>query len=148
MTGAISSSVTTGTWLAGNQGTAIINSTAADGFNMFVRMKSTNGVWTMGNYSKKFLLNWTNDSVITAGTNSASSSVTLLDESGNSSFPGTVTASAFSGNASSATKLATARTISLGGDLSGSASFDGSANITISASVTAMTNTEIDKLFA
>ena len=34
-----------------------------------------------------------------------------------------------------ADKLTTARTISLGGDLSGSASFDGSANITINASV-------------
>ena len=52
------------------------------------------------------------------------------------------------GSANSAVKLAAARTISLGGDLSGSATFDGSANITISASVTAMTNTEIDKLFA
>ena len=52
------------------------------------------------------------------------------------------------GSANSAVKLAAARTISLGGDLSGSAAFDGSANITISASVTAMTNTEIDKLFA
>lgn len=37
--------------------------------------------------------------------------------------------------ASSANKLSTARTITLGGDLSGSASFDGSANITITASV-------------
>ena len=52
------------------------------------------------------------------------------------------------GSANSAVKLATARSISLGGDLSGSAKFDGSANITISASVTAMTNAEIDKLFA
>ena len=42
---------------------------------------------------------------------------------------------ALSGNASTATKLQTARTIQLGGDLSGSASFDGSANITITAAV-------------
>lgn len=45
---------------------------------------------------------------------------------------------ALSGNAStasSAAQLTTARTISLGGDLSGSASFDGSANISISATV-------------
>ena len=40
-----------------------------------------------------------------------------------------------SGNAASATKLATARTISLGGDCSGSASFNGTANITITATV-------------
>jgi hypothetical protein len=38
-------------------------------------------------------------------------------------------------NAVSATKLATARTISLAGDLSGSASFDGTGNISISATV-------------
>lgn len=38
-------------------------------------------------------------------------------------------------SADQATKLATARTISLGGDLSGSASFDGTANITITATV-------------
>src|SRR5690606_26854384 len=38
-------------------------------------------------------------------------------------------------NAASATKLATARTIALAGDLSGSVSFDGSANVTITAAV-------------
>jgi len=39
------------------------------------------------------------------------------------------------GNADTATALETARTISLDGDVSGSASFDGSANITITAAV-------------
>ena len=76
----------------------------------------------------------------------------LFDTSGNSSFPGTVNAPTFTGalngNASSATKLATARTIALGGDLSGSASFNGTANVTISATVTAMTTAQIDALFA
>lgn len=62
-------------------------------------------------------------------------SATLLDGNGDTSFPGNVRANSFLGNASTASKLATARTISLGGDLSGSASFDGSGNITISASV-------------
>ena len=40
-----------------------------------------------------------------------------------------------SGNATTATTLANSRTISLGGDVSGSASFDGSADITITATV-------------
>ena len=40
-----------------------------------------------------------------------------------------------SGNAGSATVLETARTISLGGDLSGSASFNGSADISITATI-------------
>jgi hypothetical protein len=61
-------------------------------------------------------------------------SATLLDESGNTSFPGTVTASAFLGNASSATKLATARSITLSGNTKGTATFDGSANVTITTS--------------
>lgn len=39
------------------------------------------------------------------------------------------------GNAGSATKLATARSITLAGDVTGSASFDGSANVSISATV-------------
>ena len=47
-------------------------------------------------------------------------------------LPSTIKAS-ISGNAASATKLATARTISLGDQLQGSASFNGSANITINA---------------
>jgi len=41
-----------------------------------------------------------------------------------------------SGNAGTATKLATARTITLSGAVKGSASFDGSANITIAAAPT------------
>lgn len=60
---------------------------------------------------------------------------TLLDESGNTSFPGTLTATTFSGslagNAATATKWATARTVSITGDLTyTSGSLDGSANVT------------------
>lgn len=54
----------------------------------------------------------------------------------NAEFGGTVTASSFigslNGNASTATKLATARTISLTGSVTGSGSFDGSGNLSIS----------------
>lgn len=41
------------------------------------------------------------------------------------------------GNASTATKLSTARTISLTGDVTGSVSFDGSANASITATIAA-----------
>lgn len=62
---------------------------------------------------------------------------------GTRSATGTITATAFSGpltgnvtgNADTATKLATARTITLGTDLSGSVSFDGSADVTLNATV-------------
>lgn len=49
-------------------------------------------------------------------------------------LPNTIT-SDITGNAATATRLATARTIALGGDVSGSASFNGSSNITITATV-------------
>ena len=59
----------------------------------------------------------------------------ILDESGNTSFPGTVVAPKFTGslngNAATATKLQTPRTLSLTGKAAGSATFDGSANAAI-----------------
>jgi hypothetical protein len=59
-----------------------------------------------------------------------------LSVAGNGSIQGTLTVTgAITGNASSATKLASSKTISLSGDVSGSTSFDGSQNVTISAEV-------------
>lgn len=59
----------------------------------------------------------------------------ILDESGNTSFPGTVVAPKFTGalngNAATATKLQTPRTLSLTGKAAGSATFDGAANASI-----------------
>jgi hypothetical protein len=49
-------------------------------------------------------------------------------------LPGTIS-SDITGNAATATKWATARTITLGGDLSGNVSIDGSANVTLTATV-------------
>jgi hypothetical protein len=105
------------------------------------------GTDTTGNYVASI----TNGSYITGGnggsegagltlavdatsTNTASK-VVARDSSGNFAA-GTITA-ALSGNATTATTLATSRTISLGGDLSGSASFNGSADITITATIAA-----------
>lgn len=64
-----------------------------------------------------------------------SRSATLLDASGNTLFPGTVTAAAFAGNASSASKWATARSITLAGDATGAVSLDGSGNVTLTVAV-------------
>ena len=75
----------------------------------------------------------------TGGFATVNRTATLLDGSGNTSFPGTVTAPAFSGNlsgnAATATKLANARTIALTGDVAGSGSFDGSGNLNIATTV-------------
>ena len=72
--------------------------------------------------------------------------LTLLDGSGNTQLPGTVTAPTFSGNlngnSATATKLATARTIALSGAATGTATgFDGSGDIVIP--VTALSGSAI-----
>lgn len=53
---------------------------------------------------------------------------------GNKTFSSPITGSV-SGNAGTATKLATARNIAISGDATGSASFDGSANVSIAATL-------------
>lgn len=131
LTGKINNSYTTGTYLAGNQGNTLVNSTAAAGsYTMLFRYPSTNGYFTTGGYQNKYLLQYTAKTTVDAGTNSVTKSVTLLDESGNTAFPGTVSAASFSGsisgNASTATTLQTARTLTIG---STGKSFNGSANV-------------------
>lgn len=75
------------TYLAGNQGKAIINSTAAGTcYNMLARMKSPNGVWTLGSYQGSFSLYYTSDEIIAAGANGFTKSVALMREDGSSSF--------------------------------------------------------------
>jgi hypothetical protein len=63
------------------------------------------------------------------------SKVVARDSSGNFSA-GTITA-ALSGNASTSTKLSTARNIALSGDVTGSVDFDGSQNVSITATISA-----------
>lgn len=70
---------------------------------------------------------------VDASSANTASKVVARDASGN--FSASTITAALSGNASTATKLATARTISLSGDATGSATFDGSANATITVAV-------------
>ena len=89
----INSSLSTGTYIAGNQGTAIINSTSAgNGYTALFKLNSTNGAFTMAQHQTKIVLAYTDQATITAGTNNVAKIATLLDESGNAVFPGTLTA--------------------------------------------------------
>lgn len=106
----IKSSLVTSTHLEGGRGTSIIESTAAAGsYVMLSKLNSTNGYFTDGVYKGGRMFYYMSKSTVNAGTNTPNYTVTLLDENGNSSFPGTVTATTFSGslsgNASSATKI-------------------------------------------
>lgn len=94
---AITSSLNTGSWLAGNNGTAIISSTSSgDNFNVLARMLAPTGRFIMGQYDGDFFLAYTRNSTIQAGTNYVDSLAKLLNNNGNTAFPGTVTAANFS----------------------------------------------------
>jgi alpha-tubulin suppressor-like RCC1 family protein len=69
------------------------------------------------------------------GTSVATAS-TLVQRDANGSFAANIVTANLTGTASNATVLQTARTIGLSGDASGSASFDGSTNATISVTLT------------
>lgn len=93
----IESSVNTGSWLAGNNGTAIINSTSSgSNFNVLARMLAPTGRFIMGQYDGDFFLAYTRNSTIQAGTNYVDALAKLLNNNGNTTFPGTVTAVNFS----------------------------------------------------
>lgn len=90
----ISSAKQTTTHLAGNQGDVIINSTAAAGaYTILDKLNSTNGYFTDGVYNGNRVFYYTPKTTVTAGTNSVGKSLTLLSESGDSSFPGNVSVS-------------------------------------------------------
>lgn len=144
MSGTISSSKTTGTYLAGSQGTAVINSTASGGaYTTLLKANSSNGKFTLSTYQTYMLLGYMSNDTIEAGTNNLDKSWIFLEDGtlipgasnvqnlGSSStkwlnvYATTFTGN-LSGNASSATKLQTARTIN-------GVAFDGTKNITIDA---------------
>ena len=136
MNAPINSSVKTNTYIAGNQGRTIINSLASAGsYVMLAKMNSNNGFFTHGTFGTDYRLQYTAASVVSDGNNYVSYTAKLLDEGGNTSFPGTVIAPTFSGklngNANTASKWATARTITIGNT---GKSVDGSSNVAWSLS--------------
>lgn len=153
MTGTIKSSVHTATYLNGNNGSAVVNSIAAGStYVTLLRRKSTNGVFTVNGYQGNFILGYTSDTTIEADNNTLDKALyfgesgTLFPSINNSQNLGdsshkwknvyaTTFTGALSGNAATATKLATARTISLTGDATASGSFDGTANLSLSTTV-------------
>lgn len=92
MTGPLKNSYTTGTYLSGNQGNALVSSLSnAGAYVAMLRYPSTSGYFTFVGYQGSMRLQYTNKATVDAGTNSVTSSITLMDESGNSTFPGTIT---------------------------------------------------------
>lgn len=156
ITGTISSSKTTGTYLAGSQGTAVINSTASGGsYTTLLKANSSNGKFTLSVYQTYMLLGYMSNKTIEASNNNLDKSLRFLEDG--TLIPGAsnvqnlgssstkwlnVYATTFTGNlagnattattATKANQLTTARTIAISGGVTGTAtSFNGTANITI-----------------
>lgn len=84
----IKSNLTTGTYLAGNQGKAIIDSTAtAGGYTALAKLNSTNGFFTTAVHNTNLRINYTAKETVDAGTNSVTKQW-ILSESGNTQIPG------------------------------------------------------------
>lgn len=79
--------------------------------------------------------NQNGDFVLRHGTNAADDWKIANGSLAVGTVPGARVSGNISGNAATATKLATARTITLSGDVSGSVTFDGSANVSITSTV-------------
>lgn len=100
----ISSPKVTSSYLAGNQTGALIQSTASAGsYVMLAKLNSTNGYFTHGVYNAKYLLQYTAKTTVDASTNNVTKSVTLLDEDGNTTFPGIVKTTATTASTSKTT---------------------------------------------
>lgn len=103
-----------------------------------VSYNSTTGAISLGSIPNSSLSN----STVTIGSTSTALGATSTTLAGLTSVTSTSFTGALTGNADTATtagKWTTARTITLGGDLSGSVSIDGSANVTLTATVAADT---------
>ena len=96
-------------------------------------LEDSNSYWLATTLLDGIYWNTTSDLLEFRGTGTTRASVNLV--SGNITAP-TFTGSLV-GNADTATRWATARTITLGGDLTGNVSIDGSANVTLTATIAA-----------
>lgn len=75
MTGTINSSKTTFSYLAGSQGSAVINSTASNGaYTTLIKSNSTNGKFTLNTFQSNLIIGYMSNTAIEAGTNSLTKS--------------------------------------------------------------------------
>lgn len=134
MTGQINTNVNTGTWLNGGKGVACIIRSTAPAVNLKTLFSAltTNGAIQLFAYQGYLGAAYTAKTTIDASTNSTTKAATLLDESGNAKWPGTVTAPTFigalNGNANTATALKTSRNFQVNLASTTAAGFTGAAD--------------------
>ena len=108
------------------------NSTGGE-FTPFIRFKSTNGVFVLNGHQDGFMISYLTDETVGAGSNTVTESLEFTEAGvlvSTGGFKGSL-----SGNASTASRWSSSRTLTLAGDLTGSVSFNGSANFTLTATI-------------
>lgn len=129
--GKLQSRVTSTRWVDGaKDGGSILQATGVnDGeFVPFIRYKSNNGAFVLNGHQDGMILSYLTDANINNSTNTVTESLEFTEAGrliSTGGFQGSL-----SGNASTASKLATARTIRTNLASTSTASFDGSGNVT------------------
>lgn len=134
-----------GNWVADRDHAAVFNTLGGgNGYQPVVGQKTATGSWTVGNLgnNESLVFNYCTDANYKTG-NNTSEPIYLPAQAG------TIITSATIGGqsvnyANSAGKLSTSRTISLTGSVTGSGSFDGSGNLTISTATSHTHNSVTD----
>lgn len=140
------SELVTGTYLKGNQGEALVSSKAPAGQMVaLMRLNSTNGKFLELVNGTALEVTYTSNATVDGNTNEVTKKATLLDESGNSNFPGTLTAGALktTGDANVNTLTASGSISASSITTSGSSTIPtlSSTNITASSNITSDTLT-------
>lgn len=97
LTGTVNTSTTTTSHLNGAKGINVgLNMTASgNGYNMIAKVNSTGGVFNIGQWEDRFELFYITQSLINNNSNGYTYRATLLNQNGDSNFPGIVNASQF-----------------------------------------------------
>lgn len=118
---------------AGGSMVEIEDNSSGGEFTPFIRFKSTNGVFVLNGHQDSFLISYLTDEDVAAGSNTVTESLEFTEAGvlvSTGGFQGSL-----SGNASTSSRWSSSRTLTLAGDLTGSVSFNGSANFTLTATI-------------
>lgn len=134
-----------GNWIADRDYAAVFNTLGGgNGYQPVVGQKTATGSWTVGNLgnNESLVFNYCTDANYKAN-NNTSNAVYLPAQAGTIITSATIEGQSVN-YANSAGKLSTSRTISLTGSVTGSGSFDGSGNLTISTATSHTHNSVTD----
>lgn len=134
-----------GNWIADRDHAAVFNTLGGgNGYQPVVGQKTATGSWTVGNLgnNESLVFNYCTDANYKTG-NNTSEPIYLPAQAGTIITSATIEGQSVN-YANSAGKLSTSRTISLTGSVTGSGSFDGSGNLTISTATSHTHNSVTD----